>query len=311
MNVNAMIFVGSLLAAPLLASLILAVPVAYRERSVKRFLGAIWLSFAGIVLPFFAFVASAALTPESKEECNFNWVCCFHLGKLALTPLVLWACVAFYGARVRNPGGPYHPWMALGLLIGVSISSVCVLLAIGAAEAQAGTSHKTLETLVIWLIVMSIPLYVTLWYLVLLLRINASLKLMSASFWRAFLASVPFWVVGLIWSRNYYLSLPDYPPKCFVVTAALRGHESLVGPLAIIDRQGGVRMANRQLLIFWRFEQIWRERLPLSHGAFRRVYDRVGPFIAGRVTNPFLADMVYLTLKPFEWFASFICRWFG
>jgi hypothetical protein len=37
--------------------------------------------------------------------------------------------------------------------------------------------------------------------------------------------------------------------------------------------------------------------------AFRRVYNKIGPVIARNISSPFLADALFLALKPAEFFA--------
>ncbi|MDA1044079.1 MAG: hypothetical protein O3C57_02525 [Verrucomicrobia bacterium] len=108
--------------------------------------------------------------------------------------------------------------------------------------------------------------------------------------------TITFWfVLALLLSG---MPLPDAPPECFVVTAALRGHASLVGPFSKIDRVGKPQVVNAQLLTFWRFEQPWQERQPLTHRAFRPCYNKPGPALARQIQSPLTADLVYLLLKP-------------
>lgn len=74
----------------------------------------------------------------------------------------------------------------------------------------------------------------------------------------------------------------------------MNGHEAVVGK------------TGWQLKAFRAFESTWQRRRPASHRAFRRVYNRVGPVIAGRIRSPYAADAVYLALKPVEWLAGSI-----
>jgi hypothetical protein len=103
-----------------------------------------------------------------------------------------------------------------------------------------------------------------------------------------------------LWSQQVFASLPDNQPSCFVVTAASRGHERIVGPIVEVIRAGATCHANRQLLTLWQFENLWRASAPQFHAAFRRAYNRVGPALARRITSPWLADIVFLVLKPAE-----------
>jgi hypothetical protein len=46
------------------------------------------------------------------------------------------------------------------------------------------------------------------------------------------------------------------------------------------------------------------------HKHLRKLYDVVGKALARRIQNPFLADVAYLLLKPFEWSTKGILRVF-
>jgi hypothetical protein len=116
--------------------------------------------------------------------------------------------------------------------------------------------------------------------------------------------SLPFWLVSWLWSRSLYKSLPDQAPDCFIVTAACHGHATFVGRRIEIERKGRNRMVNQQLITFWQFENLWRNFAPRSHHIFRLIYNRVGPLIATRIRSPWLADVVYLAIKPFELIAK-------
>ena len=59
-------------------------------------------------------------------------------------------------------------------------------------------------------------------------------------------------------------------------------------------------------MTFWGLERVWRQHLPLSHSCFRALYNRLGPMLSRRIRTPFVADMVYLLLKPVE-----VLGWLG
>jgi hypothetical protein len=44
------------------------------------------------------------------------------------------------------------------------------------------------------------------------------------------------------------------------------------------------------------------------HGLLRKVYDVVGKRLARLIRTSFLADVAYLSLKPFEWCAGFVLK---
>lgn len=269
----------------LLFACCLAMPTYRRERSL-RMLGLATLQVVLLLLvPLATFVLSAVLAPESKGGAVHGWLDSFHYGKLALLPLVLWAVAALYALEVL---AIERPWVALGLFMGALVSSGCLVFGIFAVPIRSELSSFLL-----------IPAYTAAWYWALALGQKHGQRLSVGATLGAFAASLPFWAWGVILARRHYLALPE-TSDCFVVTAATRGHERLVGPCFAIDRNGDRRRANSQLVTFWRFESLWQERAPRTHRAGRRFYNVVGPWLAGRIRGPLAADLVFLLLKPAE-----------
>lgn len=276
----------------------LAMPPAFRCRSWKRFFVALILSFVGIVLPIFIFSASAFLIPEWKGGCRHGWLDCFHVGKLALLPLVLWASASLYAVEIYQTQERTRPWIVLGFVTGAVVSTVC--LGIGMIIHGAPWHDRSG-----WLLV---PAYVAVWYVI---RTRQLLKAAGTTIWlplTSLLGSAPFWIASVILSRQKYLSLPDTAPRCFIATAAMRGHNVLVGPRLRIIHHGEDREANQQLLTLWRLEDFWMTRAPRSHRRFRCFYNFIGPVVASRVTSPFIADAAYLAIKPVEIVARSILK---
>jgi len=270
---------------------------ALHAKSWKRFFLSMILSAVGIIFPLFIFITSMFLVPDWKGGCRYGWIDCFHIGKLALTPLVLWACAAFYVVQILKPKPKPRAWVDLGLFIGAVISTVCLIFGV--------ILHSSRNELTWWLLV---PLYVSIWYCFLFIRTFRGSGLNPIAYLMTLALSGPFWIMSVIWSKKNYLSLPDNPPDCFVVTAALRGHESIVGPISEFERHGTYRRANSQLKTFWHFESLWKSLSPRTHRAFRCFYNWIGPIIAGLIKTQITADIAYLTLKPFETIANLIIR---
>jgi len=66
-------------------------------------------------------------------------------------------------------------------------------------------------------------------------------------------------------------------------------------------RRGQVILVNRQLAVANAFEDLLHARWP-RFGAFaRRVYDRLGWPVSRWIRRRWLADAVYLAMKPAEW----------
>ncbi len=276
--------------------LALALPSLLLERSLKRFTCAFLAAVFGILVPLMVFLFSAALTPEWKGNCPHGWLDCFHLGKLALAPVVLWAVISFYVREIWRPTGPLAREYVMGLFLGCGV-------AVGCFGYGAATMRDEAARMIIWLVV---PLYTAIWYGIRLVQAHRHIRPTGLQYLAYLLGSLPFWIGGLLWSRRIFASLPATPPECFVVTAASRGHEKLVGPFTQTLHRGQYRNANQQLIALWNFERLWREQLPQSHRWFRSLYNRMGPAVARHINSPWKADLLYLALKPAEWLARFV-----
>jgi hypothetical protein len=272
---------------------ILASPSAASERSWKRFFINLPLCFFGIMLPLFVFLMSVFLTPEWKGGCHNGWIDCFYEGKLALTPLVLWATAALYKVEVSKR--PDRSWIAYGLLTGAIVSSVCLLFGF----VTNGPDHS----MEMWL---AVPFYTALWYVFRAAQSAANGKIKFSGVLKTLTGSAPFWGASAAWTYHAYFSLPTDPPGCFIVTAASRGHRNFVGPFLEVPHRGKTRLVNQQLATLWQLEALWRGRAQRSHAVFRRGYNVVGPIIARRITAPLIADALYVALKPAEFFGRLL-----
>jgi hypothetical protein len=286
-----MIFAILIYAALPVILVALALPPAIRSRSWAAFFLAAVSSFMGILLPLLAFLGGLAFMPEWKGGCKHGWIDCFHVGKFALTPLVLWAVAALYALEVLRVKRRTRPWIVLGYLMGAVISTVCLVHGLFTLRLLENPGM---------LLGMLVPLYVSAWYTVRTVHFVRSAAVSAWAYRFTLLSSLPFWVFSLIASRRSYLGLPDSPPGCFIVSAAAKGHPRIVGPIRVLARGGVVQPVNGQLATFWEFEDLLRRALPRAHRRFRAVYNVWGYRAALLVRNPVVADVVYLGLKPFE-----------
>ncbi|MDD5708029.1 MAG: hypothetical protein PHR35_19090 [Kiritimatiellae bacterium] len=262
------------------------VPPIIRHHAWKRALSGFAKTLLGIYIPFLVFLLACLLTPNWKGGCRWGWVDCFQAGKLALVPLVLWAMAAIYATEIWSPGRAPRPWSVLGILQGAVVSGVCLF---------HGVFTIGLDREYSWGLV--VPLYVAAWYMLRTVQ-YAQRGLLRWPMWHlGLLGSAPFWAVSVWLSRVQYTKLPEAPPSCFVVSAAMRGHTRLVGPLSAV---AGGRYANRQLVTFWRLESVWSRFSPGTHRSFRRIYNVLGATVAAHVRSPWTADAVFLLLKPME-----------
>jgi hypothetical protein len=91
----------------------------------------------------------------------------------------------------------------------------------------------------------------------------------------------------------------------FLCSVAAKGHRTIVQPERYGERNGHKIICNRQLLIANAFEDLLQERFPLVHKGIRREYNKVGTLVHRYYhvfNNKFVADFVYVVMKPFEWF---------
>lgn len=277
-------------------SILLAAPGS-RGESWHRFLSATLLSIAGVLLPLFFFFATGELVPESKSDCAYGWLSCFMAGKVALTPLALFATGALYALEVLRVKERTALWIVSGMFFGATVAVVCFAFGLF-------WFFPLNDSFIILLL--AVPCYVAVWYSIRAWQLIRTSRPDKRWYLVTFGSSVPFWLASWGLSRGIYDSLPDTMPGCFVVTAASRGHEAVVGPLVPVTRRGRKIRVNQQLLVFWQFEAVWQQLFPASHRWFRSLYNRIGPIIARRLTSPWLADAAYLALKPCEWFARVV-----
>ena len=94
-----------------------------------------------------------------------------------------------------------------------------------------------------------------------------------------------------------------YFDEHYLCTAAAGGHRRIVKPLRMGVRHGHRVVVNRQLMIANAFENVLEERTPAAHRRIRSFYDRYGFPVADLIRkNRIACDLVYLAMKPAEWF---------
>jgi hypothetical protein len=112
---------------------------------------------------------------------------------------------------------------------------------------------------------------------------------------------------SIVKSLEAYAELPVNPTgDCYVASAAAYGHPRLVSSETCVTSSGGIVPVNNQLRTLKAAELTLRALTPSGHRIARCVYDRLGPLAARRLANPYLADLVYLALKPAEWLSFLI-----
>ncbi len=112
-------------------------------------------------------------------------------------------------------------------------------------------------------------------------------------------------------TSDWVLSTEISPPPVaydthYLCTVALRGHRRVVKPTRYGIRRGEKIVVNRQLCVANAFEQLIEEKTPNLHRKIRRFYDTYGYPISKHIKSAFAADVVYILMKPLEWFFVFV-----
>ena len=111
------------------------------------------------------------------------------------------------------------------------------------------------------------------------------------------------WTQTSDWTFSQQVAPPNLPMDMhYLCTVAARGHQPLVKPLRMGRRHGHWVLVNRQLAVANAFEELIQERTPRLHKVIRGAYDRYGYPIANHIHSPWAADVVWLVMKPAEWF---------
>ena len=92
----------------------------------------------------------------------------------------------------------------------------------------------------------------------------------------------------------------------YLCTVSLRGHKKVVKPMRYGIRRGEKIVVNRQLCVANAFEQLIEEKTPNLHRKIRRFYDTYGYPVSKHINTALAADIVYILMKPLEWFFVFI-----
>jgi len=109
------------------------------------------------------------------------------------------------------------------------------------------------------------------------------------------------WRYDILKMFELYAGLPTSPPDCYIATAAAKGHPGFVNSRNVHLESGITMQVNRQLNRFKCCELALKAIDPRIHGTLRRMYDHIGRWLAPSIRNPYVSDIAYLLLKPFEW----------
>jgi hypothetical protein len=218
-----------------------------------------------------------------------------------LVPLGLgWA--AFKITRRRGPR-----WIWWSLLIVEIVFTAIVVVAPSPIELVAAVAYAAVAESLVAAPFWSLATYVGVSVFVYRryggrgqFRLSDAMCLMS---WlAAYLATLRISVTRAV---EQYAQLPTTPPhRCYVSTAAARGHPRFVHSEQFRSCDGSTFAVNWQMRRLKTAEIALAATSPRLHSALRRWYDRVGPCLAARIAHPLAADAAYLLLKPAEWLAT-------
>ena len=89
----------------------------------------------------------------------------------------------------------------------------------------------------------------------------------------------------------------------YLCSVAANGHKEIVKPIRLGERNGGIIVCNRQLLLSNAFEEVLEIKTPKLHSFIRRNYNKVGNKIHKHYhvfENKYLSDVIYILMKPLE-----------
>ena len=115
-------------------------------------------------------------------------------------------------------------------------------------------------------------------------------------------AAIKAWAETSDWNLSKRVAPQNiYEDEHYLCTVAAGGHKKIVKPIRLGLRHDHEVIVNRQLCIANAFEQILEEKIPKVHKVIRNFYDKYGFPIAKMIKSPYIADIIYIIMKPLEW----------
>jgi len=106
-----------------------------------------------------------------------------------------------------------------------------------------------------------------------------------------------------LWRFSQQMHPPPLDHKGhYLCTIAAKGNPALVKPISIGRRGGKPIIVNRQLQIANAFEELIQDFSPVLHKVIRTNYDRYGYNLSLLINSSFKSNILYLIMKPLEWF---------
>lgn len=107
-----------------------------------------------------------------------------------------------------------------------------------------------------------------------------------------------------------YSKLPKNPPQCYIATAAAHGHAILTRSTYHYDSNNNNYYAmNDQVIVLKSAELILKTLSPTIHTWLRKHYNNYGQRLAKKIHNPFIADIIYISLIPITLFMKILVKY--
>ena len=120
-------------------------------------------------------------------------------------------------------------------------------------------------------------------------------------------ALIAAWTETADWTFSQMIPPPNVQEdEHYLCTVAAGGHAKVVKPLRMGERHGHRVVVNRQLEIANAFELVLEWKTPKLHRVIRNFYDKYGFPIARCIRTKTACDVVYVIMKPLEWFFTIV-----
>jgi len=141
------------------------------------------------------------------------------------------------------------------------------------------------------------------WALILLLPVWVVITMILILFGQEKDSLIKVWTETTTWTFSRH----EHPPYLghnghYLCTVAACGHPTVVKPLRLGMRHNRVIIVNRQLSVANAYEEMVQTFFPKFHKIVRTVYDTCGYPISKNITNKYISDIVYILMKPLEYF---------
>ena len=189
-------------------------------------------------------------------------------------------------------------------IIHVSVLMICIVKEKAEKQKQLQYSNPVLQKINCWLLAGANLFWIAVIALLPVLGILVALLILFGQ--------QPDSIIKVFTqTSDWVLSGEISPPPVaydthYLCTVSLRGHKKVVKPLRYGMRRGEKIVVNRQLCVANAFEQLLEEKTPNLHRKIRRFYDTYGYPVSKHINTALAADIVYILMKPLEWFFVFI-----